>query len=390
MIDTRAFARLAAGSLVYFVPIGVAQAGTITAQGNVVALDDISQIPSVSGSALFDERFNGMIPLDQYAAEGLTFHVGELGMILPGVMAIGEVPEPSYTSPGVYFPDPIAGGGVQQGSILYSGGAVTFADPITQFGLTAGGSSAVHITVWDQAGTLIGQVSWAPEEMDAAFVGIDTLGVPIGMLAVGNDDVFGGAEYDNLGIAAHSDNWLWGVAAPCQSEAECFDDGWSCTAHSCDAGSCNYPPTAEPCDDADACTQTDTCSEGACIGVAVDCSDGNVCTFDSCDAERGCSNTVIDGCCLSDDDCPEGSTCLLGSNTCVGGPPPPPPGDGDPDSEEGDEDTETGDETGPAADETGGCGCTTEQRGSGALLGLLGWILFAAVGRRSSLRRQRD
>src|SRR5690606_26307237 len=77
VIDTRILAR-ATAPLVYLALTGVAEAGTISAQGNVTALDDITQIPSVTGVALFDEQFSGMIPLDQYAGVGLTFHTGEL------------------------------------------------------------------------------------------------------------------------------------------------------------------------------------------------------------------------------------------------------------------------------------------------------------------------
>lgn len=392
MIATRTFARAVAGPLAYFILISTAAAGTITAQGNVTALDHVSQLPSVTGIALFDGTFGGVIPLDEYADVGLTFHTGELDMIFPGVSEAGEVPDPVYTSPGVFFPYPIAGGGVQLSSIIYNGGAVTFADPVTQFGLTAGGASVVHITAWDEMGVLIGAVTWEPEDIEAAFVGIDTMGVPIGLLTVGNDDIFGGEEYDDLGVAANTDSWMWGVAGPCQSAADCFEDGWSCTANTCESGACEYSLTEDPCDDGNACTETDTCVEGMCVGVTVDCADTNVCTHDTCNPNSGCSNTPIDDCCLSDEDCPEGSTCLLGSNTCVGGPPPPPP---PPDDDEGDpdpSDSETGSDTGPAAEEGGGCGCSTD-RGAGftpggpgfggALLGLLGLVLLGlGLGRR--------
>ncbi|MFO7562648.1 MAG: MYXO-CTERM sorting domain-containing protein [Enhygromyxa sp.] len=386
MIDTPVFARVA-GPLASFTVClalgGVAEAGTITAQGNVTALDDVAQLPSVAGSALFDELIGGMIPLDQYP--GLTFHTGELGTILAGVTEVGEAIDPSYASPGVFFPHPIAGSGVQLGSIIYNGGAVTFSDAVTQFGLTAGGAAPLYITAWDQDGAMIGQVSWEPDEIEAAFVGIDTMGVPIGLLTVGNDDVFGGAEYDSLGVAANSDSWMWGLATPCGSDAECFDDGWSCTAAQCDEGACSYALTDAPCDDDDACTETDTCTEGQCVGVAVQCSDDNVCTFDTCHPKDGCSNTPIDDCCLSDDDCPEGSTCLLSSNTCVGGPPPPPPppdddDDGEPDPS--DDEGETGSDTGSATDDKGGCSCSSAERGGGALLGLLGLVLLGCVRRR--------
>lgn len=368
-----------------------AWAGTITAQGNVAALDDIGQMPSIVGSALFDEMFNGVVPPDQYP--GMTFLTGELTMMLPGVTAEGEVPDPTYTSPGIHFPYPIAGGGVQQGFILTSGGAVTFADPgITQFGMTVGGSATTYITVWDQNGMLLGQVTWEPSEGDAAFVGVDTGGVPIGLLAVGSDDVWGGVAYDDLGAAARSDTWMWGTSAPCQSETECLDDGWSCTAHACNAGACAYSNTTEPCDDADACTELDTCAEAQCIGTVVDCMDTNVCSFDSCDPELGCQNDPIEGCCLSDEDCPEGATCLVGSNTCVGGPPEDTGADTSGDTTtttSGGDTTETdsGEETGAgASDDGGGCKCSTDaddrERAAWSALGLL--ALLGLRRRRSS------
>ncbi|MFV8751639.1 MYXO-CTERM sorting domain-containing protein [Nannocystaceae bacterium ST9] len=368
----------------YFTLTSVAWAGTVTVQGNVTALDDVTQIPSVVGSALFDEQFSGEIPVDQYP--GMTFGVGEFAMILPGVMEVGEVPDPMYTSPGVFFPAPIPGGGVQQGYILLSGAAVTFADPITQVGMTVGWSSTLYLTVWDQSGVMIGQITWEPEDGDATFLGVDTNGVPIGMLTVGNDDIWAGVAYDDLGPAARSDTWIWGVGAPCQTEADCLDDTWPCTAHECVDGACNYPLTTEPCDDTNACTDVDTCSEGVCAGTQIECADTSICTFDSCDPRVGCSNEPIEGCCLSDEDCPEGQTCLVGSNTCLGG-----PGDGDGDSTtttttggtDTGEDTGTGDETGPAVDEGDkGCGCSTGAGGGGVALGLLALVVLGGVRRR--------
>jgi MYXO-CTERM domain-containing protein len=363
----------------------VAWAGTITAQGNVTALDDASQIPSVIGQALFDEMFSGDIPVDQYP--GITFQTGELAMMLPGVMEAGEVPDPGYTSPGVHFPHPIAGGGVQYQWIITSGGAVTFAEPVTQFGLTAGGSAISHITVWDTSGVMLGQVTWEPDEGDAAFVGIDTMGVPIGLLTVGSDDIWAGEPYDDLGAAARTDTWIWGLGDPCLAETDCLDDSWSCTGHACTEGMCNYSPTVEPCDDLDACTEMDTCNEFLCAGVPVDCSDDNICTFDDCDPRDGCSHEPIEGCCLSDEDCPEGEMCLIGSNTCFGGPPDDDTTtttttDSGTDDEVG-EDTETDDETGPAVDEGDrGCGCSTREAESGAVLGLIGLLVLGASTRR--------
>jgi MYXO-CTERM domain-containing protein len=306
--------------------------------------------------------------------------------MLPGVMEAGEVPDPAYTSPGVHFPYPIAGGGVQQGYLIVSGGAATFAEPITQFGLTAGGSATTHITVWDVNGVMLGQVTWTPEEGDAAFVGIDTMGEPIGLLTVGSDDIWAGEPYDDLGAAARTDTWMWGLGGPCADASDCLDDTWSCTAHACNAGACEYAATIEACDDLDACTEMDTCSEFLCAGVAVDCSDGNVCTFDSCDARTGCSNEPIEGCCLSDEDCPEGEMCLIGSNTCFGGP----PDDTTTTTTTTDEGTDTGNDEVDESDETGapideadrGCGCSAREREGGAMIGLLALIVLGASTRR--------
>lgn len=377
-----------AGSLAYFLLTNIAWAGTLTAQGNVTALDDITQIPSVTGSALFDEEPSGDIPLDQYP--GISFQTGELTMMLAGVVEMGEAQGPTYANLGIHFPKPIAGGGVHNGYMILRGGAVTFSDPVTQFGLTAGSSTTTHITVWDVNGVMLGQVTWEPED-DATFVGIDTMGVPIGLLTVGSDDVWAGDPYDDLGAVSRSDTWIWGVDAPCQTEAGCLDDAWSCTAHACTDGVCNYPATTDVCDDLDACTEMDTCSEFLCAGVPISCDDFNICTFDSCDARTGCSNELVEDCCLSDEDCPEEQTCLLGSNTCVGGPP---DDEGDTTTTTTDSGTDTGDdeigttddETGPAVDGTDkGCACSAETGGGTALLGLLALVLLGGV----SPRRRR-
>jgi MYXO-CTERM domain-containing protein len=210
------------------------------------------------------------------------------------------------------------------------------------------------------------------------------MGVPIGFLTVGNDDIVGGEPYDDQGAFAQSDSWMWGVAAPCVADTDCFDEGWSCIAHACTDGACGYAYTTESCDDADACTETDTCAEGLCTGTTVNCSDGEVCTFDSCNDQNGCSNEPIENCCHTDEDCPENFECVVSSNTCVPLPPPPPPPPPDETDSGGDEETESGSETtGPAAEEgRGGCGCSTGSRGGSALLGLLFLSLLGGIRRR--------
>ena len=94
---------------------------------------------------------------------------------------------------------------------------MTFSVTITQFGLTFSRNGTQFITAWDSGGSLIGQVKWIPSA-DSSFVGIDTLGVPIAMLAVGNDDVFNGATYGVGGATIITDSWKWATAADAISE----------------------------------------------------------------------------------------------------------------------------------------------------------------------------
>jgi MYXO-CTERM domain-containing protein len=166
------------------------------------------------------------------------------------------------------------------------------------------------------------------------------------------------------------------------------------------------------------------------VGQDLECNDMNLCSIDSCDSMIGCVFDVQEGCCQSDEDCPDGEICLLGSNSCI--PDPDPDGDstdttdtdtgdttettdegdttesttdeGDSTTDEGESGSgsESGEDSGTgtdSADEIGdeastfdtfgapeaedGCGCTSEPgSGSKALFGLLGLALLGAVRRR--------
>lgn len=99
------------------------------------------------------------------------------------------------------------------------------------------------------------------------------------------------------------------------------DDASGCGEGVCMAGTCDLTPLMDdgtPCDDNDACTQTDTCQAGACVGEdPLTCDDGNECTDDSCDPAFGCdfvNNTAPcdDGdLCTLDDVCADGA-CMPG------------------------------------------------------------------------------
>ncbi len=87
------------------------------------------------------------------------------------------------------------------------------------------------------------------------------------------------------------------------------------SAGSCTGGNCEYPTTPMSCDDSNACTVNDFCDSGACRSGAVNnCDDGNPCTVDSCDPVSGCSNVAISGpaCTTNASECPTG-TCSAGS-----------------------------------------------------------------------------
>ena len=72
----------------------------------------------------------------------------------------------------------------------------------------------------------------------------------------------------------------------------CVDDN-PCTDQGCDAiKGCVFPFNTKPCNDQSLCTTQDTCSKGACLGLAVDPADGNTCTDDSCDPKVGAVHTV--------------------------------------------------------------------------------------------------
>lgn len=100
------------------------------------------------------------------------------------------------------------------------------------------------------------------------------------------------------------------------------DDGSQCTDDSCapDSGCVFEPLGVIPCDDSDACTESDTCNAGLCAGVAVVCQDASSCTADSCDPATGCVFAPMDGPCDDGDPCTAGDFCSGG--LCQPGPDP--------------------------------------------------------------------
>ncbi len=97
------------------------------------------------------------------------------------------------------------------------------------------------------------------------------------------------------------------------------DDGKPCTADSCDVatGCVNVALSNTPCNDEDACTASDTCTSGTCVGEKIGCADKDPCTVDTCNSAIGCVHS-LDAKALCDDGnaCTSDDSCATG--TCAG------------------------------------------------------------------------
>ncbi len=97
----------------------------------------------------------------------------------------------------------------------------------------------------------------------------------------------------------------------CSGSTISCDDANPCTSDSCDlAQGCKHTPSSAACSDNDACTLADACTDGACVGGAtLDCTDGNVCTDDSCSAATGCVHLTNSVTCDDGNACTAGDAC---------------------------------------------------------------------------------
>jgi hypothetical protein len=105
----------------------------------------------------------------------------------------------------------------------------------------------------------------------------------------------------------------------CESDNQivCNDDN-VCTDDTCNpATGCVFTPNTLGCDDGNACTNQGACQNGNCQpGGTIVCNDGNMCTNDSCDPNIGCvftNNTVP---CDDEDACTDSDVCSAG--VCTG------------------------------------------------------------------------
>ncbi len=203
-------------------------AASVTAYGAVTALTDVTQLGTVTGTAGFEEGVS-FLPSNTYAAQGMVLRgtangIGEnFSSFFPGIVSSGRAILPlssSSLASSSFFPPPILGGGTIVGHVAHLGMVATFTKTINQFGLTMSQNQIQYLTAWRANGTLIGSVQWNPgflpngEGRNAGFVGLDTGHVPIAMIAVGNDFVFLGEQYEVSGVDSIFDNAIWANRVP--------------------------------------------------------------------------------------------------------------------------------------------------------------------------------
>jgi len=110
-----------------------------------------------------------------------------------------------------------------------------------------------------------------------------------------------------------------GVEARSRLEFVGCNDGNPCTSDKCDKQKgCVGLPASATCTDGSVCTKGDACKAGACVaGKLIDCDDGKSCTIDSCDAATGCKHTETTEPCSDGDACTAADKCKGGK--CVSG-----------------------------------------------------------------------
>jgi hypothetical protein len=128
---------------------------------------------------------------------------------------------------------------------------------------------------------------------------------------------FNSAPCNDASLCTVADYCLGGVCQP--GKAVDCSDGNACTEDSCNPlVGCLHTANVKPCDDLAPCTLGDMCTGGVCVGsIPEDCNDGNVCTDDFCIPLAGCSYQVNSAPCVDGNLCTLADTCVKG--LCIGG-----------------------------------------------------------------------
>jgi hypothetical protein len=97
-----------------------------------------------------------------------------------------------------------------------------------------------------------------------------------------------------LGNSCASANVSSNSSGFCTTDADCVGPVlMSCISNMCVPMICASNQNGGSCNDGNACTVNDTCSNQACIGTPVICDDGNATTTDSCNPIVGCIFTPV-------------------------------------------------------------------------------------------------
>ena len=92
---------------------------------------------------------------------------------------------------------------------------------------------------------------------------------------------------------------------------DCVDND-ACTFDFCDAAKgCTHAPVI--CADDDACTVAEVCKGAQCISSKKDCDDKNICTSDSCNPATGCVHSNNSAACDDGDMCTQSDVCSGGA-----------------------------------------------------------------------------
>jgi hypothetical protein len=106
-----------------------------------------------------------------------------------------------------------------------------------------------------------------------------------------------------------------GPTEPCQALDQCHEPGTCSPA----TGQCSHPVKADnsQCNDGNACTQTDTCQGGACVGGnAISCPSPDLCHVGFCDPSNGQCDGTLPVVCQASDECHAAGACDLANGQC--------------------------------------------------------------------------
>ena len=103
----------------------------------------------------------------------------------------------------------------------------------------------------------------------------------------------------------------------CAANPITCNDNNPCTEDFCDKDTgCKAVPNTAGCNDGSACTSADQCNKGVCSGKAIVCDDGDLCTTDGCNKATGCTTTANSVACNDGNACTASDKCSNGK--CAG------------------------------------------------------------------------